>query len=227
MEVFLAVIAVAGFIGTLPQFWGSSWKDIYWYKCRGTVRWDMVHQASLCLLGEMREEEFNPNVVAGIGRGGIIAAGLVCSEITRHKLISDKKTAKDTPEIPALRIASINTNVVFKPLANFVDIDSGQRARVDRIDLQEGDCTLKHDDRVLLLVAQNFTGATLEKATTFVIRKGVSRENVKTATLFWQKPKGGDPNHLADAHQPDMHGMAIPFSKTMPWKSKTASTDRA
>lgn len=226
MQVLLAVIALLGFIGTSPQFWGSSWKDIYHYKIKGSVPWDMVHQASLNLIARMREEGFSPTVVAGIGRGGIIAGGLIASEIIRHKISTDQRTSNSILTLPKLRIASINTNVVFKPLGSVASSDSYNRVSIDRIDVSEGDCTLLHDDKVLLLVAQNFTGATLEKTIAFVLAKGLPRENVKTATLFWQKPKGMDPNHIADAHQPDIFGMVIASSKTMPWKSKNASTDR-
>ncbi len=224
MEILLAVVAIVGLIGTLPQFWGSSWGDIYQLFVKGTIPWDLVHEAALKLLDKMRNDDFSPTVVVGIGRGGILATGLICSEITRGKLHADMRKSDKAPELPLLRIATINTNVVFKQQPAGMDADS-RRALVDRIDLHEIDCVLSSEDRILLLVAQNFTGTTLEKAVALISAKGIPRENVKTATLFWQKPKVEE-HHLADAHEPDLFGMVISASRTMPWKSKLTSTDR-
>lgn len=224
MNVILAVIAIVGFIGTFPQFFGSSWGDIYRLLVKGTIPWDVVHEAALKLLNRMRNDDFIPTVVVGIGRGGILATGLICSEYVRGKLSSDMRKLDTAPELPLLRIATINTTVVFKMRPIGRDVQP-RRALVDRIDLHEIDCVLSLEDRILLLVAQNFTGSTLEKAVALIEAKGISRENIKTATLFWQKPKVEE-RHLADVHEPDLFGMVIPASKTMPWKSKLTSTDR-
>jgi len=225
VELILISIGVLGFLGSLPQFFGSNWIDIYRYGFKGKISWDLVHKSSQRLLVKMREEGFNPTVVVGIGRGGVIAAGLIASEITRRKIVFDQYTINKIPELPQLRLATINTNVVFKSIVSTKD-GGKQSIMVDRIILNEGNCSLNQDDKVLLLVAQNFTGTTLEKAITFVVAKGVLRENVKSATLFWQKLKGVEPSHLLDTHQPDFYGMVIASSKTMPWKIKDSSTDR-
>ncbi|MCK4600755.1 hypothetical protein KAU37_13220 [Candidatus Bipolaricaulota bacterium] len=222
MTLILTIIAIIGFIGTLPQFWGYSWKDVYRYALQGSVPWDTVHEATLKLLQKITTLGFNPTVVVGIGRGGILAAGLLCSEITRSKLIVQSRQA-DTPHVPALRIGTMNTKVIFK---SQVDEKSGrQRSLVDRIDVEEIDCTIQPEDRVLLILAQNFTGATLEKAVSLIVARGVLRENVVTAALFWQKPRL-EQHHIPDAHEPDMFGMILAPTKTMPWKSKDVSTNR-
>lgn len=223
MNGVLAAIAITGFIGALPQFWGYSWRDIYRYVLQGALPWDTVHDAAIQLLEKLNRSGFEPTVVIGVGRGGILAAGLLSSELTRTRLITQSRQSGKTPHVPVLRIGTMNTNVVFKP--QVAETSKQQRALVDRIDVEEIDCAIQPDDRVLLLLAQNFTGATLEKAAALIAHKGIPREQVKTATLFWQKPKL-DQYHLPDAHEPDLFGMIVNASKTMPWKSKEASTDR-
>ena len=222
MTLILTIIAIIGFIGTLPQFWGHNWKDIYRYTLLGSVPWDTVHEATLKLLQKITASGFNPTVVVGIGRGGILAAGLLCSEITRSKLIVQSRQA-DTQHVPSLRIGTMNTKVIFK--SQLPDKPGKKLLLVDRIDLEEIDCTIQPEDRILLILAQNFTGATLEKAVSLIVSRGVPRKNVVTATLFWQKPQF-EQHHVPDAHEPDMFGMILAPTKTMPWKSKYVSTDR-
>ena len=222
MTLVLTIIAIIGFVGTLPQFWGYSWKDIYRYTLEGTVPWNTVHEATLNLLQKIIDSGFNPTVVVGIGRGGILAAGLLSSEITRSKLIMQSRQAV-TQHAPLLRIGTMNTKVIFK--SQPPNELGAKRLLVDRIDVEEIDCTIQPQDKILLILAQNFTGATLEKAVTLIVSKGIPRENILTTTLFWQKPQL-EQHHLPNSHEPDMFGMVLAPTKTMPWKSKDVSTDR-
>jgi hypoxanthine phosphoribosyltransferase len=226
VETLLAWLTILGFITAMPQIWGSSWLDLFRSLFFGTVRWETIHKAAHIVTTQIKEQGFRPSFVFGVGRGGIIAAGLVCSEMVKSTL--RRSTDKpETPTLPNIKLAIINTTVVFKAVEHEAD-RGGTRggSRIDKIDVLPIDIAPGSEDRILLIVAQNFTGATLEKSVAMLIKKGIQRGNIRTAALFWQKAKRLDPNHVSDTHEPDYYGPIIPLRMTMPWKSKKDSTDR-
>jgi len=207
---------VLSFILALPQIWGSCWKNILQYIC-GTIPWQEVHKTVLTVVEKLMAERYDPTLILGVGRGGVVAAGLVCSEIIRIKL-RDFKTIGSLPSLPKIRLGIINTNILFKPITS-----PPTKLRVDRVELIPPEAEVKSDDKILIITTQNFTGSTLEKAIAMVEKMGATRENIKSAALFWQRPLTTDDQ---SAHEPDIFGEVIGKQKTMPWKSKTASTDR-
>ncbi|MCK5000739.1 MAG: hypothetical protein KAS23_14450 [Anaerohalosphaera sp.] len=228
MENILIILTIIGFVGALPQIWGSSWKTIWLYYYRGAISWDIVHDAALDVLRKMKDKDFNPTVIIGIGRGGIVAAGLLCSEMVRSKLASATDLEKSIPTLPPVRLGIVNTNIIFKVPGTTIALDDRQRSisKIDSIQLSDLDISLATDDKVVIIVSQNFTGTTLEKVLKLIIGKGVQRENIRTIALFWQRHQRNDNHHLTGFHEPDIYGRVIPEKKTMPWKSKHTSTDR-
>ena len=227
MEIALAIIAIAGFIGALPQLWGSSWKEVWQYRVMKSTPWDQVHDATLTVIEKLVAQSFVPCVIVGVGRGGIIGAGLICSEHVRRQLASSQSDNVESIVTAPIRLSIINTSVVFKPAASLERETTTQSiSHIERINLSDPDLMLDPSDTVLVVIAQNFTGRTLGKALALVVGKGVLRNNIRTVALFWHKSKHSSAPDLVDEHEPDIYGRIISTGKTMPWKSKDASTDR-
>ena len=222
MELALTILAISGFVGSMPQFWGSSWKNIIQYYYGGTLPWESVHKSALRIIDKLEKESFPPSVIMGIGRGGILGAGLICSELTRRYL-SNTHQFRQNDLFPNIKIEAINSKVIFKPERLEKTSNGNLSPRIERIEFANDDLNVEINDadKLLLLVAQNFTGGSLEKALISFLDKDIKRENVRTASLFWHKDK-----KIKCSHEPDVFGEIISVSKTMPWKIKENSTDR-
>lgn len=222
MEIALTIIAILGFAGSLPQFWGSSWKNIFQYYYGGTLPWESVHKSALGIINKLEKESFFPTVIIGIGRGGILGAGLICSELTK-KYLSNTYQFKQNDLFPNIKIGAINSKVIFKSERSEKTSNGKLSPRIERIEFANDDLNVEINsaDKLLLLVAQNFTGGSLEKALVGFLDKNIKRENIRTASLFWHKDK-----KIRCSHDPDIFGEIISVSKTMPWKIKEDSTDR-
>ena len=85
--IFLAILAVIGFLGAIPQLWGSNWRKIWLVYYKGILSWDSVHKATLKVIEKLRKHDFRPTVIIGVGRGGMVSAGLLCSELTGEDLV--------------------------------------------------------------------------------------------------------------------------------------------
>jgi len=223
LEISLGILSIIGFVAALPQVWGSSWKDIWLFYRKDSISWDTVHKGYLKIVRELLLENFNPSVVIGIGRGGIVAAGLVCSEMVTDNLEAGSPYLNKNAHTRKIRLGAINSTVYFKQLLdhNTQAPNGSISSRVDRIELANINIELQPNDRVLLLVAQTFSGSTLKEAISMVSDMGIPRENIKTATIFWHR----DVN-IAIVHEPDLYGTFIKIDKTMPWKNNKLSTDR-
>jgi hypoxanthine phosphoribosyltransferase len=222
-EVILASLTVIGFVGTLPQLWGSDWRTIWLYYRRGLISWDAVHKGACRLIDRMRNAGFAPDVVVGVGRGGIICAGLVCSELTSERLAESTRSGESAIRSPRIRLESINSTVFLKNAATVMQAQTGRSpvSHVDRIELSDSCLSVAASDKVLLVVAQNYTGNSLQRATEMLLAKGIPRENIRTAAVFWLKDDRTD-----IVHEPDLYGVVAPIGKTMPWKASEINTDR-
>ena len=221
-EVALAVVALVGFLGALPQLWGSNWKRIWQYHCRGIVSWDAVHRSILSLMDKLRRDRFDPTMVVGIGRGGILCSGLLCSELTGEGLV---RNAQERGPLLSrkIKLHAVNSTVHMKQRLPEGIRGHGSElvAKVDRIDVDDVGVDVVESDKVLLLVAQTFTGTTLEKATSSLVARGVPRNNIRSASVFWHRHR-----NIETVHVPDVFGRTLSISKTMPWKNRGVTTDR-
>jgi hypoxanthine phosphoribosyltransferase len=182
----------------------------------------MVHRSVLKVAEELQKQNFQPDLIIGVGRGGIIAAGLLCSELTGEKLVESSKKGVREIQSPKIRLGTLNSTVFLKDTLRQIGAEKGEfYSRIDRIVLSEVDMDIAEDEKVLLIVAQNFTGSTLGKAKNVLLTQRVSRSNIKTAALFWHKHE-----NITLEHEPDFFGSAIPIDKTMPWKYHEINTDR-
>ena len=222
VEISLGILSIIGFVAALPQVWGSSWKDIWLFYRKDSISWDTVHKGYLKIVDKLLLEKFDPSVVIGIGRGGIVAAGLVCSEIVTDNLETGSPYLNKTAHTQKIKLGTINSTVYFKQLLDHnTQAPNGSILRVDRIELAKINIELQPNVRVLLLVAQTFSGSTLKEAISMVSDMGIPRENIKTATIFWHRA-----DNIAIEHEPDLYGTFIKIDKTMPWKNNKLSTDR-
>ncbi|HOE69476.1 MAG TPA: hypothetical protein PLE10_02965 [Brevefilum sp.] len=219
LEVILIIISIVGFIGALPQIWGSDWRAIYRYQISGIISWDQVNEAYLRVFSLVKEQSFTPSVIVGIGRGGIVAAGLLCSEFINKACIIENTQAEET--IPKIKIGVINSIVHYKKFFAPEPNSHGLKSQIEGIELISPELELNKDDKILLVVAQNFIGQSIKDAKNLILSKGIPIENIKTAALVCHEHPNIDVNY-----HPDFIGFRTKINKTMPWKSKKRNTDR-
>lgn len=219
LEKWLAIISVVGFIGSLPQIWGQSWKDIWLYHIEGTLPWKDVMKAYKKIVNQLREDNVSPTAIIGVGRGGIISAGLICSELVTAGIVNDEPSATNSKPIPKIRVGVINSNINLRPrtrVKNYTD------SNLDYIEFSAPSIMLDENDKVLLVVAQHFTGKSLQDAVIILVEEcNVPRENIYTAALFKYNHK-----NIKSYHTPDYFGINTKISKTVPWKDRKGNTDR-
>lgn len=223
VDTILSALAFVGFVGAFPQLWGSDWRRIWLYHCKGIIPWSAAQRGIQNIMNQLREQNFCASLIVGVGRGGIICAGLLCSELTGRELVERSKEKQAKARSPKIRLDAINSTVFLKEVRPKNDKgESGQLvSRVDKIELSDINVDIREDDKIVLIVAQSYTGGTLEKATDVLLKKGAKRENIKTATLFWHQHQ-----KINMVHEPDIFGMVMPLNKTPPWKLHDISTDR-
>jgi hypoxanthine phosphoribosyltransferase len=220
LEIILTVISFVGFIGTVPQIWGSDWGNIFEYYFKGRISWDQVNRTYLKVARSVKGQPFSPTVIIGVGRGGMVAAGLLCSEFIKKVAMRYGSNPQKT-QTPKIKIGVINSTIYFKDNHNnFID-NSGLRTVVEEIVLHDPEVTVEPNDKVLLVGAQTFSGQSLKDAKNLVVKKGVPPENILTATLFHHKHP-----RIDIKYHPDIVGMNTKISKTMPWKNEESNTDR-
>ncbi|MHA1279703.1 MAG: hypothetical protein ACTSQ8_21070 [Candidatus Helarchaeota archaeon] len=218
LEIGLTIISIVGFIGALPQIWGSDWGNIFDYYLRGKISWDKVSKAYLNVARTAKDQNFIPTVIIGVGRGGIVAAGLLGSEfikITKGIYSNSKK-----PQIPKIKIGVINSTIYFKDNQDVLP-ESGLTSFIESIKYEDPEVALIPEDKILLIVAQNYSGQTLRDSKNLVFDKGIPKENIRTATLFCYKHPV-----INVKYHPDIIGMNTRISKTVPWKNPKMNTDR-
>jgi len=220
MNIVFIVITVISLLVALPQVWGASWKSLYRYYIDKSITWDTVHRSAIELLSKFKSDSVNFDVIVAVGRGGLIASGLICSEMIKEEL--KQLEPNEEPDVSSFKISALNTKIGFRKTTTKKGVPI---YHVDKIDIVEIDCDIIETDQILILLAQTFSGSTLSKAIDFLTRKGIKRENIKTATLFWQKIKI-DKYHSTCNHEPDYFGIVQKDKRTMPWKTKKYSTDR-
>ena len=223
VEIILSILAVVGFLAALPQLWGSDWKEIWLYHHKGIISWDIVHKGILKVIDKLQKEDFRPDLIVGVGRGGIICSGLLCSELTCDELVDNSKRGKKGIRTPTIKLGTINSTVFLKDTRSKQIREERRKlsSRVDKIELSDVNVEIAENEKILVIVAQNFTGSTLEKATNMLLSKKVPRDNIRTVTVFWHKHE-----NISIVHEPDIFGKIIPIDKTMPWKYHEITTDR-
>lgn len=220
MSLLLGAITIVSFLIALPQIFGSNWKDLYAFFFKGKVSWDDIQKASSKIIKDLREENFFPTCILGIGRGGAVATGLLSSEYNKHIIIEDSD--KDIQSTSAnLKIGVINSKVFLKKDRPHEDFQNGIISRIDKIEYSDIDIKLCSTDKVLVITAQSYRGESFQKTLDKLLSIGLSRDNIKTATLFWHRHK-----QINVLHEPDIHGKIISINKTMPWKDSKYNTDR-
>lgn len=207
LEIALAILSTTGFLIALPQIWGKSWKDFWQYYIRGTtLTWNEVGVAYDNVVNQMKEDSFTPTLIIGVGRGGAIGAGLVCSELVTNNLRENKEDVNSTPPI---KIGIINS--VIKKRKN---------REIDDIQFTPPTIEADSNEKILLIIGQSFSGESLRDARKMLEKYNLPEDSLKTATLFIYKKNSNI------KHTPNYVGLTVHDHKTVPWKDVRKNTDR-
>jgi hypoxanthine phosphoribosyltransferase len=221
LSSILAILTVIGFAGSLPQIWGSDWREIAQYRIQGIVPWNLVHKQIQEVIRKIQVEGFRPNLIIGIGRGGTICAGIMCSELMGEFLIEKAMQGKESTSTADISLRTINSKIFIRDLQKQVTGKDQLTPNIEKIELSEPDIKIRGNEKVLLIVAQNFTGSTLEKSVNLLTMKGIPRQNIRTVAIYWHRHK-----KIHSVHDPDIYGQVVSINKTMPWKDHSISTNR-
>ena len=220
IEIILRVITILSFFIALPQIFGSNWKDLYALLIKGKISWNLVQKSSNRIIKELYKEEFFPTCILGIGRGGVLATGLLSSEFNKHVIIEDSE--KNTPSTSAnLKIGVINSKVYLKKERTIEERGDKIVSRIDKIEHSDININLVPNEKVLIVTAQSYRGESFQNTLAKLKVFGIPRENIRTITLFWHKHK-----QISILHEPDIYGYILSINKTMPWKDSKFNTDR-
>lgn len=220
VEITLGIITLISFFIALPQIFGSNWKDLYSLILEGKVSWTLVQSSSNIIIRELYIEKFFPTCILGIGRGGVLATGLLSSEFNKHVIVEDSE--KDMPSTSAnLKIGVINSKIYLKKEKNHEDFGNKIVSRVDKIEYSDINININSHEKVLIITAQSYSGESFQNILDKLKLIGIPRENIRTVTLFWHRHK-----QINILHEPDIYGKIISINKTMPWKDSKHNTDR-
>lgn len=212
------ILALLGLLGSTPQFFGTNWKEIFQYYIKGIISWGLVHKTIKNVRQKLLEDKFEPDLIIGVGRGGILCAGILCSEVTGTDLVDSTKSSESSHSTK-IRLESLNTTIFIRADVQRSKDDVTQK--IERINIAEVDFDIPKNGKILLVMAQIFKGSTLAKALGKLQEKGIPRENVKTVAVFWHKHASVNVEHT-----PDIYGHVLPLGKTVPWKGYAVNTDR-
>lgn len=194
-----------------------NWVQIWYLLAQGRISWEEVHRVVRDQIArQLQAKNAVPDLIVGIGRGGLICAGMLCSELTGREL---ERNGKDDEHSTRIRLASIDTQAIIA----FTDGGAGKRTySVERIEVGAFDESFQPTEKIALVVAQSYTGFTLNEARQRLIAQGVPEENITMIAAFLQRV----PPNQSVITLPDIKGKVVSARKTMPWKTHKITTDR-
>ncbi len=210
------IAASLALIIAMPEIMGSNWKEVWLFYYKGLLSWKTVEKSLSKVIKEINRRRIVPEVIIGVGRGGVIAAGMLSNEFIEEVLMEDVKNKKHKTMTPSIQILSINTTI-------FMRTDSGNR-RIEEIKVNMDNDINLVDKTILVVVAQTYTGQTLREAVHLLTERGIQRENITTVSLFKYKHKRNLRPEIV--HEPDIFGEEVSAEKTVPWKNADLNTDR-
>jgi len=224
LKIILTILPFLTFIG-IPQIWASNWKEVFNHIINGILPWRRIFKSIRVIKKQIDRIQFEPTIIIGIGRGGLISAGLILSEITNQKLKESKERNERILQTPNIRVEHMLT---LTKLKTFDEISATRNKRhnisenIESQKVLDNGLSAQRGDKVLLIIAQSYQGTSLSQGLEILIKKGIPRENIKTATLFLFEVKG-----IPTVHDPDIIGAIVKNTRmTMPWKNPYLNTDR-
>ena len=179
IELLLTILGTFMSVLCVPQLFGRTWSDVFASLFHSGISWKKVETLTSKIVTQMKDDgpEFKPDLIIGVGRGGIISAGLLCST-----LINDGRQSK------TIRIETVNT--IRKENDSISRINSKKREvshtfyyEVQKIDF---DLSVWNDKCILVVIGETITGQTLssmKKQIGDICKKNSWSINVKFATL--------------------------------------------
>lgn len=211
LELLLTIIGTFLSVLGVPQLFGKSWKDAFAKLLNGGISWKEVEKLTSSIISQMKEDNVQPDLIIGVGRGGIISAGLLCSTLT-----NDDGLASQDSQSRNITIETVNT--VKKPLAINPQFN-GNRVTLPWIyEVQKIDFDLSawKNKSVLVVIGETITGRTLSSIKKQIEDLCVSGDysiDVKFATLVLH-----DTRHYVVDIDINYIGEEYKRQIMMPWK---------
>ncbi|HAN41563.1 MAG TPA: hypothetical protein DCQ12_06590 [Candidatus Cloacimonas sp.] len=216
VEVLGLVLAVLG----IPQLWGSDWKTVIksakFFK--SSLPWEKVVKDTELIAKDIINSGFIPTDIIGIGAGGAICASLMYRYFDKSIRVDDHNIVNQSD----INLQVLDT--VVKMLPDYFMQDGGIKTKIKSIEIRGNTIDVNQDSKILLVVAQTYTGETLSRGAEFLVAAGANKDNIKTISIYTYNDI--ILSKCASEYQIISTKKAIPLRKTMPWKTKDNSTDR-
>ena len=188
LEIILSIIGTLLAILGIPQLFGYSWKNIIIKFFYGGISWNEVERLTSIISEKINNKK--PDLIIGVGRGGIISAGLLCSKITNDGSLDRKGTFNQNEK--SIKIETVNTVKKIdesKPSVIKREVRYPFYYEVQNIDF---DLSIWVDKTILIIIGETVTGHTL-KSTKDQIESLSNQNNynidIKIATLVLHSTK--------------------------------------
>ena len=213
-ELLLTLLTIFGSFMSLlgvPQLFGRTWKDVFARLFHGGISWKEVEKLTSNIVSQMNNDK--PDLIIGVGRGGIISVGLLCSTLTNdgsfESGIRQSKTITietvNTFQKPDRKRPQLKGRVVSFPLIY----------EVQPIDF---DLSVWKNKSILVIIGETITGQTLssmKKQIDDLCKSGGYCINVKFATLAMHDTRHNTINSI----EIDYIGKKYERKIKMPWKN--------
>lgn len=220
LDFLFTVIGTILSVLSVPQLFGQTWNNVLVKLFRGGISWKEVEKLTSNVLSQMKNDD-QPDLIIGVGRGGIISAGLLCSALT-----NDGTLASQNSQSKNITIETVNT--IRKPLVSSPQLKGRVVSYPLLYEVQKIDFSLKawEGKSILVVIGETVTGKTLlsmkEKIKEKIVEeckvKGLKdlNINVKYATLALHDTRHN--NSVDKSIQIDYIGDKYKRHIIMPWK---------
>jgi len=213
--ILTAIGTILAILG-IPQIFGMLWKDILGKLLHGRLSWKEVERLVADIAEKMKNDR--PDLILGVGRGGITSAGLLCSKLTNDgSLRLGTIKTQDSPKIKIETINTVRQVTAENPEENEVGkITFSYFFQVEDIDF---DISQWNEKKVLIIIGETVTAQTLRDTRDKIINECTSKGvkiDMKYATLVLHNTKR---NHSeVDTGFINYIGKTYKGKIIMPWK---------
>ena len=210
LELLFTILGTIMSVLGVPQLFGKSWGDVLARLFRGGISWKEVEKLTSNIVFQMKNDK--PDLIIGVGRGGIISAGLLCSTLTNDGSFESGNVQSKTITIETVN--TIKKPVVSSPQLKERKVTYPLIYEVKQIDF---DLSIWNNKSILVIIGETITGRTLtsmkEQIDEICNSKGY-RIDVKFATLAIHDTKHNIINNIKIDYIGEKYNRKI----IMPWK---------
>lgn len=213
LEISLSIIGTLLAILGIPQIFGLLWKDIITKLFSGGISWKEVEDLTLILAENIKDKK--PDLIIGVGRGGIISAGLLCSKITNDGSLEKEDSSNQNTK--TIKMETINTIKKIDKSAPIIEKRKVSYPYYYEIQNIDFDLSMWNDKFILIIIGETITGNTLfstkEQIKNICLQKQYNID-IKLATLILHDMK----HQEAISRKIDFIGKTYNKKIIMPWK---------